>query len=96
LNRLESIEGEYLEFAERAEKEEKILQISRDSITTWLEAIFKDTPYTYHTEKDDDKIRLKVDLKNNRSLELPIYYKNFQTTMAGLLGEIRMHEDTEE
>ncbi|WP_010255651.1 hypothetical protein [Treponema primitia] len=94
LNRLESIEGEYLEFAERAEKEEKILQISRDSITTWLEAIFKDTPYTYHTEKDDDKIKLKVDLKNNKCLELPIYYKNFQTTMPGLLGEIRVHEDT--
>jgi hypothetical protein len=95
LSRLEDIEGAYLEFAERAEKEEKILQISRNSITTWLEAIFKDTPYTYRTEKDDDKIRVQVELKNNRQLEIPVYYKTFQAVMPGLLGEIRKHEEAD-
>ncbi|GHV73855.1 hypothetical protein AGMMS49940_11570 [Spirochaetia bacterium] len=93
LNRLEGIEREYLEFAERAEKEEKILQISSNSITTWLDAILKDTPYTYRTEKDDDKIRVQVGLKNNRKVEIPVYYKNFQATMPGLLREIRKYEE---
>jgi hypothetical protein len=93
LDNLESIETEYLEYAVKAEKEEKIAQLCRNSIAVWLEAIFRDSPYAYQTEKDDDKIRLRVTLKNRRTLEIPVYHKNFQETLPGLLAGIRKFEE---
>jgi hypothetical protein len=93
LDDLAGIEAEYLEYADRAEKEEKIAQLCRNSITTWLEALLKDSPYAYQAEKDDDRIRLKVTLKNKTQVELPIYHSNFQATMPLLLGEIRKLEE---
>jgi hypothetical protein len=93
LSSLESIEAEYLEYSVRAEKEEKIAQLCRNSIAVWLEAIFRDSPYAYQTEKDDDKIRLRVTLKNRRTLEIPVYHTNFQETLPGLLAGIRKFEE---
>jgi hypothetical protein len=93
LSSLEDIEAEYLEFSARAEKEEKIAQLCRNSIAVWLEAIFRDSPYAYRTEKDDDKIRLRVTLKNKGTLEIPVYHKNFQETLPGLLAGIRKFEE---
>jgi hypothetical protein len=93
LGSLEDIEAEYLEYAIRVEKEEKIAQLCRNSIAVWLEAIFRDSPYAYQTEKDDDKIRLRVTLRNRRTLEIPVYHKNFQETLPGLLAGIRKFEE---
>jgi hypothetical protein len=94
-SRLGDIEQEYLEYAGRAEKEEKIAQICRNSITTWLEAIFKDSPWVWRTEKDDDKIRLQVTLKNQRTVEIPVYHKNFQETLPLLPARIKRLEEKE-
>jgi hypothetical protein len=93
LSRLEGIEQEYLEYSVRAEKEEKIAQICRNSITVWLEAVFRDSPYAWQTEKDDDKVRLRVTLKDRRTVEIPVYHKNFQETLPGLPAEIRRLEE---
>jgi hypothetical protein len=93
LSCLEGIEREYLEYAGRAEKEEKIAQLCRNSITVWLEAVFKDSPYVWRTEKDDHKVRLQVTLKNQRTIEMPIYHKNFQETLPGLLAGIHRLEE---
>jgi hypothetical protein len=93
LSRLEGIEREYLEYAGRAEKEEKIAQLCRNSIAVWLEAIFKDSSYSWRMEKDDDKVRLQVTLKNRKTIEMPIYHKNFQETAPLLLAEIRRLEE---
>jgi hypothetical protein len=95
LSRLEGIEQEYLEYSARAEKEEKIAQLCGNSITVWLEAIFRGSPYAYRTEKDDDRIRLWVTLKNRRTLEMPIYHKNFQETLPLLPAELRRLEEEE-
>jgi hypothetical protein len=93
LSRLEGIEQEYLEYADRAEKEEKIAQLCRNSITVWLEAIFRDSPYVYQTEKEDDRIRLQVTLKNRKTVELPVFHKNFQETLPLLSAEIHRLEE---
>jgi hypothetical protein len=93
LGRLADIEEEYLAYAARAEKEEKIARLCRNSITVWLEAIFRGSPYAYRTEKDDDKIRLQVTLQNRRTIELPVYHTNFQETLPGLLDELRRLEE---
>jgi hypothetical protein len=96
LDRLETIETEYLEYAAKAEKEERILQITRNSIVTWIDAILKDGGRAYHIEKEDDRITLKVELKNRRTLELPVYYSSFQETIPGLIRAIRDHEGEEQ
>jgi hypothetical protein len=93
LSRLADIEREYLEYSLRAEKEEKIAELCRNSITVWLEAIFKDGPYAWRTEKDDDKIRLQVTLKDRRVIETPVYHENFQETLPGLLDRIHRLEE---
>jgi hypothetical protein len=95
LSRLEGIEQEYLDYAARAEKEEKIAQLCRNSITVWLEAIFKDSPRVYRTEKDDDRVRLQVTLKTGRTVEIPIYHTNFQETLPLLSAEIHRLEEEE-
>jgi hypothetical protein len=93
LSRLEDIEREYLEYAARAEKEEKIAQLCRNSIAVWLDALFRDGAYAYRIEKDDDRIRLQVTLKNRRTVEIPIYHKNFQETLPALPAELRRLEE---
>jgi hypothetical protein len=93
LGRLEGIEREYLEYSDRAEKEEKMAQLCRNSIAVWLEAMFRDSPWAWKIEKDDDKVRLQVTLKNGRVIEMPVYHKNFQEILPGLPGEIRRLEE---
>ena len=52
-------------------------------------------PYAWRMEKDDDRVRVQVTLKDRRIIEIPVYHKNFQETLPGLPAEIHRLEEEE-
>jgi len=92
MDNIDEIASEFRKFKGELDKQEKIEQISQNSITTWLKAIFKNQPYSYYTTESDNKITLSVKLKKGMQLDIPIYYKTFQKIMPELLNSIQQFE----
>ena len=74
------------------EKEEKIKEISKNSIETWLTATLKDKGYTYYISKGENKIILSVRMKNGTQLDIPVYYKRFRKIMPVIIETIEKYE----
>jgi len=94
MDKIDEIALELYKFKGELEKQEKIDQIAKNSIKTWLKAMFKNQPYSYYTIVSDNKITLSVKLKKSIQLDIPIYYKNFQKIMPELLNTIQQFEKT--
>jgi len=92
MDEMDEIAKEFRQFKSDLEKQEKIDQIAKNSIKTWLKAILKNQPYSYYASVSDNKITLSIKLKNRIQLDIPIYYKNFQKIMPELLNTIQQFE----
>jgi len=75
-------------------KQEKIEDIAKNSINTWLKAVLQNQSYSYYTTESENKITLSVKLKNRMQLDIPIYFSRFQKIMPELLNTIQKFEKT--
>jgi len=74
-------------------KQEKIEEISINSIHTWITAMMSNLQYTYYTVESRDKITLSMLLKDSKQLDIPIYYNNFHKIIPDLLETIQKFEN---
>jgi hypothetical protein len=93
-----SLEEDCLKHQNQLEKKNKIIELSKNSTTTWLTNMFKDSGYTYsiENEKFSTMVMLSVKLKNKTQLNIPIYYRNFQKVMPKLMDYIKEYEKLSE
>ena len=88
----ENIEKSFFEYKAKYEKEEKIKEISENSIEAWLAAILKDKNYIYYISKEENKVMLSIRMKNGTQLNIPIYHKKIQKIMPHLIETIEKYE----
>jgi len=74
--------------------QEKVDEIAKNSINTWLKAVLQNQPYSYYTTESAKKITLSIKLKNRVQLDIPIYFSKFQKIMPELLNTIQQFEKT--
>ena len=82
----------YEEEMKKKEKEEKIKEISKNSIEIWLTAALKDKDYSYYISKGENKVMLSVRMKNGTQLDIPVYYKRFRKIMPDIIETIEKYE----
>jgi hypothetical protein len=87
------IEKEFLELKAECEKQEKIDDISAQSIETWLSSVLKGSGYTYYIKEDYNKITLSIRMKHGSQLDIPIYFRRFRKQMPDLLKTIKEYEE---
>ena len=92
MDTMEKIAKEFRQLANDLEKEEKIVEMGRNSIHPWLKTILQNQPYSYYTTKDENKIVLSVKMENKMQLDIPIYLKSLQKIMPELLHTIQQFE----
>ena len=90
MDEIDGIAKELRELRSNLEKQEKIDDIAKNIIKTWL----KDQPYLYYTTESENKITLSIKLKHRTQLDIPIYYKRFQKIMPELLNTIQQFEES--
>jgi hypothetical protein len=89
LQQLETIEKELAEM----EKNQKIDDMAKTSIETWIDAILTQTNYAYYTEATKTGITLCVRIKKHLQMNIPITYKSFLEIMPGILKTIHDYEN---
>ena len=94
MDEIDEIAKELRHLKGELEKREKINEIVKNSINTWLKAILEHQPYSYYTTESANKITLSVKLKNRLQLDIPIHYSSFQKIMPALLETIQKFEKT--
>ncbi|MDR1792571.1 MAG: hypothetical protein LBR36_03910 [Bacteroidales bacterium] len=87
------IEVEFNKLKAEVEKQEKIVQLSRSSVKTWLKTVMKDSGYQYYMTNDDNKITLSIRMKHGVQLDIPLYFRRFQKQMPDLLQTIKQYEN---
>ena len=87
-----NIEKSFYAYSANFEKEEKIKEISKNSIEVWLAATLKDRNYTYYISKEENKAMLSIRMKNGTQLDIPVYYKKFRKIMPNLIETIEKYE----
>jgi len=92
MDTMDIIAKEFRQLANDLEKEEKIVEMGRNSIHPWLKTILQNQPYSYYTTKGENKIVLSVKMENRMQLDIPIYLKSFQKIMPELLHTIQQFE----
>jgi hypothetical protein len=93
MDEINGIAEEFRKFVGELEKQEKIDDIAKNSIVTWLETVMRNQPYSYYTTTSENKITLSVKMENNLQLDIPIYYSRFQKIMPELLDTIQRFEE---
>lgn len=73
-------------------KRSRIIAMSQKSIHAYLSAIMKNSGYKYFTTNDSNKVLLSIKMKRGVQLNIPIYYRKFQTIMPKLLETIKCYE----
>jgi hypothetical protein len=92
LDEFDGIETEFFRLLLELEKQNKINEIAKNSILTWLKEILKPLPYSYYTTETEHKITLSIKLKRSTQLDIPIYYSRFQSIMPHIEKTIREYE----
>jgi len=92
MDEINVIAEEFRKFKGEIEKEDRINEIAKSSINTWLKTVMQNQPYTYITSEDENKITLSVKIKYDRQLDIPIYCNRFQKIMPELLETIQQYE----
>jgi hypothetical protein len=93
LAQIESIKKGYKEFCNKLDKENRILDISKNSVQIWLENALKDSGYIYYTQRKKNQDSLHILLDKKRKLIISIYYKKFQQIIPYLLDIIKNYEN---
>ena len=75
-------------------KLEKITEITKTSINTWIKTVMQNQSYSYYITESEKKITLSIKLKNRTQLDIPIYFSRFQKIMSNLLETIQQFENT--
>ena len=91
---INEIAEEFRQLKSDLEKQEKIEDIAKNSIKTWLKAVLQNQPYSYYATVSENKITLSIKLKNRLQLDIPIYFSSFQKIMPELLNTIQQFEKT--
>ena len=92
MDTMENIAKEFRQLANDLKKEEKIVEMGRNSIHPWLKSILQNQPYSYYTTESENKIVLSIKMENRMQLDIPIYLKSFQKIMPELLHTIQQFE----
>jgi hypothetical protein len=87
------IETEFYKLKADVEKQEKIVQLSRSSVKTWLKTVMKGSGYQYYMTNDDNKITLSIRMNHGVQLDIPLYFRRFQKQMPDLLQTIKQYEN---
>lgn len=93
LERFEDIVQEYKAYEFELDKQEKILEITANSIDTWIHTICKEAGHPYTINKMETKLVASILLETKTQLDISIPYKKFQEIMPGLLDTIKIYED---
>ena len=96
MDEMNEIAEEFRKLKGELEKQEKIEELTKNSIYTWLNTIMKNQPYSYYIKESELKITLSVKLKYNTQLDIPIYYSNFQNIMPEVLETIQQFTENAE
>ena len=91
MDEIDEIVIEFRQFKKDLAKQEKINEIAKNCIKTWLKPIMQNIPYSYNTTENDDKITLSVKLNNCVRLDIPIYFESFQKIIPELPKYISNH-----
>jgi len=91
---IDEIAKEFRQLKSDLEKQEKIEDIAKNSIKTWLKAVLQNQPYSFYATESENKITLSVKMKNRVQLDIPIYFSSFQKIMPELLNTIQQFEKT--
>ena len=94
IDEIDDIATEFRQLRSNLEKQEKIDNIAKNSIYTWLKTIMHNQPYSYYTTEEKHKITLSIKIKNRMQLDVPIYFKKFQKIMPHLAEAIQQFENT--
>jgi len=94
MDEIDGIAVEFRQLKSDLEKQEKIDDIAKNSIYTWLKSIMRNQSYSYYTTEDKHKITLSIKMKNRVQLDIPIYFKKFQKIMPKLTETIQQYENT--
>jgi Mg2+ and Co2+ transporter CorA len=86
------IEKGILELKADIEKQEKIDEMSEQSIKTWVSTILKGSGYKYYISEYNHKIILSIKMEHGTQLDIQIYFRNFQKQMSDLLETIKEYE----
>ena len=87
----ENIEKSFYEYKARFVKDEKIKEISKNSIEEWLKVILKEK-YSYSIFQEENKVMLSVRMKKGIQLDIPIYYKRFREIIPNLIETIEKYD----
>ena len=90
----DEIAKEFRQLKSDLEKQEKIDEIAKNSINTWIKVVLQNQPYSYYTTESENKITLSVQMKNRLQLDIPIYYSRFQKIIPELPGTIQQFVKT--
>jgi hypothetical protein len=88
MDEINEIAEEFRKLRGDLEKQEKINEITKNSIYTWLKTVLENQPYSYYTTEDESKITLSIKMKNRMQLDIPIYYKEKMLKIIPELPEI--------
>jgi hypothetical protein len=93
LDEMDAITKELRALRAELEKQEKINDIAKNGINTWLKVILQNQPHPYYTTVAENKITLSIQLKNRLQLNIPIYFARFQKIMPNVLETIQQFGD---
>ena len=94
LDEINEIAGEFRKLKGDLEKQDKINDIAKNSIITWLKTLMQNLPYSYYTSENENKIILSIKMKNRVQLDIPVYYNRFQKIITELPETIQEFEKT--
>jgi hypothetical protein len=92
LTNLSAIEAKFIDFDAVVTKEDKIKEIARNSINTYINAVMANGLYQYYISEDEHKITLCIKMKKNMQINIPIPYKSFQKVLPHIMGIIQSYK----
>ena len=92
MDEINEIAEEFRELKGELEKQDKINEIAKNSINTWLKALMQNQSYSYYTTESENKITLSIKIKNRMQLDIPVYYNRFQKIIHELPETIQEFE----
>jgi hypothetical protein len=96
LEQIEEIAAELPLVRAKFEKQQKIIELTQDSIDTWFSQICEELGYPYSVDKRKIHTKLYVKLDEKTRLEIVVQHKNFQEVMPELRGLIQAYNTLRE
>jgi len=96
MDEMNEIAEEFRKLKGELEKQEKIEELTKNSIYTWINTIMENQPYSYYIKESALKITLSVKLRYRTQLDIPIYYSDFQNIIPEVLETIQQFTENAE